>query len=125
MEPPHPIQLTKIKQESMEQKVVAKFLTGKGYKLFKNEAAYPVRYNNLWQKKTKSKSACETNGALRINVIEIALLDFPASFEVKLVAEKNNKWWNLCCYSLKAEDLEIELPNIEETLIRLFESITP
>lgn len=101
-----------------------KYLIEKGYKEY-SDSLYENR--KLFQKEVESEAVCELNENLAVNVFEWDHSMYnPKSvlmYEVEITAERKGQWWKLCSYSYTAEELEEKLEFIEQTLIKLFNTI--
>lgn len=108
----------------MEKQTVAQLLDKHGYKCYPQNRPGSVEY--LYQKRVKSKSVCETNDRLYINVKEQTINirnDEWTRYTVEIVAEKRKLWWSLNAYSLTAKELKKRLVYLEKTLVKLFNAI--
>ena len=107
-----------------EMEETKKFLIENGYKLWNEGRGTEIICE--FQKKVDSKSVCECNGFLAIDIHLYEMIHggkAHTSAVVSIRAEKNKKWWHLKCYSLSFDELKNQLPKIEKTLIRMFNSI--
>ena len=80
----------------------------------------------FFQKHVESESVCELNNKLFINV-EISHFEIANNLHeyinVEIRAEKYGKWWILACYSLKFIELEKNIFEIENRLIKIFNAL--
>lgn len=98
-----------------------------GYKEYPDKnVMYPVIHRTLLQKQVESDSVCELNGKLHIN-INLTVMDVGGdiykSYSVNMKAEKNDMWWNFECYAIQEEKVLLEITEIENKLIKLFNQI--
>ena len=94
-----------------------------GYKEWKNY--YLKDYQEYFlQKRVESKSVCDTNEKLFIDVIYNNLKtisdNLNNTFDIELMAEKNSQWYDFKCYGVNENELLENLNNIEQNLINAF-----
>lgn len=81
------------------------------------------------QKRFESKSVCDTNDKLFINITYNDLKsiylgsNLNNTFDIELMAEKNNQWYNLKCYGVNENELLENLYRIENNLINAFNTL--
>ena len=100
----------------------ATFLKDKGYTPYPQRAP-GYEHKTLWQKRIDNESVCETNDKLFINISEYLFSGMDITFEVSITAEKNGVWWDLKCYSLNFYETENRLEEIENALIKMFNTL--
>jgi len=107
--------------------IIENFLKNEGYKLYPQLVEYPYTKRNLWQKQISNERVCETNEKLFINVLQYQFEEYTEveheKFEVYIVAEFHEKWWDIKCYSLSQEEIIYDLHSLESTLIKMFNTI--
>lgn len=94
-----------------------------GYKQYSTSTT-EIQTKYLLQKRVKNKAVCDLNDRLCI-ILQIYDTTFPQSVniksvEVEIVAEKREQWWKLLCYSISLDECLDKLPQIEQTLVKLF-----
>lgn len=91
------------------------FLESSGYHEYESEK---------FTKRVESESVCDLNGCLKIFVYRhlIPAMDYE-SYTVSTIAEKAGIWFNIQAYSINKSELEKRLPEIEKTLVKIFNSI--
>lgn len=108
------------------EEIIKYLKSEKGYKEFPQKKQYELLTKILLQKKVDSDSVCETNDSLSVD-IHISKFELNncshEGYNVEIRAEKNGKWWTLNCYSLTRDEIANQISSIEETLIRLFNSL--
>ena len=98
-------------------------VTEHGYKEFKEDYEYPYVYKSLLEKRIENESVCETNNKLYIHIRVAVFEGTNGLFTVEIVAEKKSLWWNLSCYSLNSKEIQDNIEEVEQTLVKLFNSI--
>lgn len=99
-----------------------------GYKEF-NYSFLKDYQKYFLQKRVESKSVCDVNDKLFINIIYNDLKsiylgsNLNNTFDIELMAEKNNQWYNLKCYGVNENELLDNLKRIEQNLINAFNVI--
>lgn len=115
-----------MKNKITQRDIINLLIDEHGYKEYEEEYSHPYLFKCLLQKRVNSDSVCETNNKLNID-INVSKMDLGSnvyeSYDVKIVAEKNGLWWNLSCYSMNRGELLEKLTEVENTLIKLFNSI--
>lgn len=111
-------------------KELTKFLKDKGYKEYtvsESDLNSFTTFKTLLKKSVDSEVLCECNDNLCIDV-SIASQHFLSGTvlnraEISITAQLHNKWWNLKCYSLTPEEAIVQFDEVEQTLIKLFNTI--
>jgi len=93
-------------------------------KEFLESSGYHEYESEKFTKRVESESVCDLNGILKIFVHRhlIPAVDYE-SYTVSTIAEKKGLWFNIQAYAINKSELEKRLPEIESTLIKIFNAI--
>ena len=96
------------------------FLIKQGYKFYDNQNSQWKNYT-LYEKIINNKIVCDTNDKLSIHIKDYTLeveIGINHLFNIEVVLEKYDTWWDLKAYSLNEHDLKAKLDLIEKQLLK-------